>query len=479
MSLIASARTLPHLMAAHALLITSDLHQNNYALSKLLAPLSSLHLNYATSLFLRIQNPNAFLSNTIIRARANGPDPRSALSLFAHSPHHDAHAFAFALIACANSTSLWEGRQLHSQVTRNGMACGDCFLRSNLVRLYVQCGRLADARLVFDETPGCVRDNVIWHAIIHGYVREGRCTDAFALFNDMQIEGVGVDRFVATTMLTACAHVGALRQGRWVHELLSSGVEVDDYVGTALVDMYAKCGCIERAVKVFDEMPEKNVHSWTAMIVGLAMHGMAAHALRCFDKMQALRIRPDPVTLLGVLTACSHGGMVEEGLSLFSSMVNKYNIEPEHPHYGCIVDMLCRAGRLNEAFDFVKAMPIRPRASVWGALLSACKAKGEVGLAERAVEELAGFEQCMDGAYTELANLYACVGRRGDAKGVREVMGSERVRKTPGCSVIEVGGEVSEFVAGDEVHPLMAQIREVLAVLNWHMIKVDEKILKV
>lgn len=254
----------------------------------------------------------------------------------------------------------------------------------------------------------------------------------------------------------------------------------DVFIGTSLVDMYAKCGCIDRAVDVFDEMPSRNVFSWAAMVGGFAMHGLAKEAIRCLERMEEEDgLRPDGVVLLGVLSACSHAGLEEEGRRLLTSMEKKYGVAPKHEHYSCRVDLLCRAGQLYEALELVREMPMKPLASVWGTLLSGSRIHGNVELAELAAEELLrlegdGIVDEDDGVYVQLSNVYLSVKRREDARRVRTMMGSRGIKKTPGCSVIEVDGQANEFVAGDEAHPLRLHIHSMLKLLYHNIVHLSE-----
>ncbi|KAF9607571.1 hypothetical protein IFM89_036933 [Coptis chinensis] len=248
---------------------------------------------------------------------------------------------------------------------------------------------------------------------MNGCLRYGMDVEAVSAFRDMLSSGVELDEYCVATGLTACAHSGALRQGMWIHEYDKKRDEFseDVFVGTALVGMYAKCGCIDKAVEAFRRMRKRNEFSWAAMIGGFTLHGFAKEAIHCLDRMiMEDGLRPDGVVLLAVLTACTHAGCEEEGWLLLRNMKALYGIVPKHEHYSCIVDLLCRPGRLNEALELIQTMPMRPLASVWGSLLSACKTHINVELAELAVERLlqikhdSGAQE--DGAYVQLPNIY-------------------------------------------------------------------------
>lgn len=288
---------------------------------------------------------------------------------------------------------------------------------------------------------------------------------------------VELDEWCAVTALTACTHLGALWQGKWIHEYVKKrkGFESDMFIGTAFVDMYAKCGCLDMAVKVFEKMPRKNVFSWAAMIGGFAVHGQAGKAIHCLERMQVDDgLRPDGVFLLGVLTACTHAGLQKEGELLLHNMESQYGILPKHEHYSCVVDLLCRAGKLREAYQLIRRMPMEPLASVWGALLSGCRIHNNVDLAELAVNELVLLENedktGQDGVYVQLSNIYLAARKTEDAIRIRKMIGDRGIRKTPDCSIIEVDGRVNEFVSGD-VHSCRAEICAMLDLLSFNYIQ--------
>lgn len=309
---------------------------------------------------------------------------------------------------------------------------------------------------------------------MNAHIRGGLPSDAVHLFRDMLLAGIEPDEFTVTTALTACAHSGAFREGVWIHEYIKKKESFlnDTFIASALVSMYAKCGCIEEAVRVFDAVPEKNTHMWATMVGGFAVHGLAKEAICCLGQMQEDGLHPDGIVLLGALAACAHAGLVEDGLRLLAEMETCYSVKPEHEHYSCAVDMLCRVGRLNDALGLIHGMPMRPLASVWGSLLTGCRTYGNVELAELAVSELqriADGNGDDEGVYVQLSNIYLCADRREEARRVRKLIGSRGIKKLPACSAIEVNGEVSSFVAGDQVHPLRLEIWRMLEILMDHM----------
>ncbi|GMY13563.1 pentatricopeptide repeat-containing protein At3g28660-like [Fagus crenata] len=484
MSLAQRCTTMRQFKPIHAIFLTHGLHHNNYALSKLLSFCALSHtgsLSYASLIFTQmIQTPNSFIYNTLIRAYSRCSQPQLSLHYFhlmlkdCSNLVPDHHTFHFVLLGCANAKWVVLGKQTHNWIVKNGLVLFDDHVQTALIRLYVECKVLDDARKVFDEIP-CL-DVIQWNVLMNGYVKCNMGYEALKVFRDVLMTGIEPDEFCVTTMLSACAQTGALWQGKWIHEYVKKrkGMESDVFVATALVDMYAKCGCIGMAEEVFEGMPKRNVFSWAAMIGGLAVHGYAREAIHCLERMEVDDgIRPDGVVLLGVLVACTHAGLQEEGQLLLHDMEDRYGIRPKHEHYSCVVDLLCRAGRLDEALQLIRRMPMKPLASVWGALLSGCRIHNNVDLAELAVEELVMLENDgaeEDGAYVQLSNIYLGARRGEDARRIRRIIGDKGLKKTPGCSMIEVDGKVSEFVSGDVSHLHRAQICAMLELLSLELV---------
>uniref|UniRef100_A0A2P2II36 Pentatricopeptide repeat-containing protein At5g66520-like n=1 Tax=Rhizophora mucronata TaxID=61149 RepID=A0A2P2II36_RHIMU len=320
-----------------------------------------------------------------------------------------------------------------------------------------KCGVVSEARELFNDMQ--VKDEITWSAMIDGYVKGGCFKEALEVFVVMQREEIRPSKFALSSGLAACANLGALGQGRWVHAYLEKNfIKLDSISGTALVDMYAKCGRVDMAWDVFEKMRVKEVFTWNAMISGLALNGRAEEAIEFFFRMLRGNFRPNGITFVGVLNACAHAGMVSRGLEIFHSMKTVFDVEPEMEHYGCLVDLLGRAGHLAEAEDLILSMPMKPSAAVWGALLGACRKHGDVELGERVGKILLELEPLNSGRYALLSNIYAKAGRWDDVADVRKLMKERGVKTTPGSSVIELEGIVHEFKMGDGSHPQMKEI---------------------
>ncbi|XP_021911057.1 pentatricopeptide repeat-containing protein At3g04750, mitochondrial-like [Carica papaya] len=282
------------------------------------------------------------------------------------------------------------------------------------------------------------------------------------LFNNMVAENIMPDNLTMVNLVSAVAEAGALDEGRRIHGwIVRMSIEVDAFLGAALIDMYCKCGSIERAFMVFKSLTEKDVTVWTAMITGFAFHGYGNKALELFAEMQK-HVMPNNVTLVAILTACSHSGLLDLGLKIFNTMNKNYGIQPEIKHYGCLVDLLGRSGRLAEAKDVVEKMPMKPSRSIWGTILSACRAHGNLEMAETALTELLKLEPEKEGGYILLSNMYASKGNWSYSDKIRELMVRSRVKKTAGCSSLVVDGAIHNFVAADNQHPEWRDIKYAL-----------------
>uniref|UniRef100_A0ACD5TED3 Uncharacterized protein n=1 Tax=Avena sativa TaxID=4498 RepID=A0ACD5TED3_AVESA len=320
--------------------------------------------------------------------------------------------------------------------------------------MYAKCGDAAAALRCF-RTMAPSKNVVTWNTMISAHARAGEPREALSLFREMleqeqKQKSARPDDATFVAVLGACARLGALDAGMWVHahyaRRTGRNAAADGVVGNALLDMYAKCGAVEQAAEVFDAMARRDVYTYTSMISGLAAHGRGEDALALFADMRRAGVRPNEVTFLGVLSACCHAGFVEDGLRHLDAMWEVHGVAPGVEHYGCVVDMLGRAGRLDEAEDLVSVMPVRPDAPIWGSLLSACRAHGHIDRAERVMRRMAG-EDTDAGDYVLMSNMYASNGRHGKALRVRRQMRRSKVDKVPGCSLIEIDGVVHEFQA--------------------------------
>ncbi|XVF00214.1 hypothetical protein REPUB_Repub03eG0265900 [Reevesia pubescens] len=501
--LIEQCRTMSQIKQMQSHLIVSATLLDPFAAGKFIsffAVSSNADLCHAYKLFISLPNRTTFLWNTIIRAFVQQNENSTALSLYKNMlrsgflPNN--YTFSFVLRACTHNTSM--GLASHAQLIKLGWESYD-FVLNGLIHLYAnwssmdaarklfdvsthrdiitwtalingyfKSGQVECARALFDQMPE--RNAVSWSAMINGYVQMGMFRVALELFNGMQLSGLPPNHAGIVGALTSCAFLGALDHGRWIHAYVDrNGMELDRVLGTALVDMYAKCGCIEIACSVFDEMPYKDVFAFTSLISGLANHGRSASAIELFARMQSEGVVPNEVTFVCVLSACSRIGLVDEGLRIFNCMSKVYGIEPGVQHYGCLVDLLGRAGLLEEAKKLVREMPMEPDSYVLGALLNSCRVHGDVELGKETVESLV--ERGLDhgGVHVLLSNIYASSNHWDWVVKVRKEMGAKKVRKVPGCSLIEIDGRVCEFIAGDTSYLLIEKVKLFLLGIDNHL----------
>ncbi|KAF3787535.1 Pentatricopeptide repeat-containing protein [Nymphaea thermarum] len=432
---------------------------NTLPLTKLLSftPLSSCgDIRCTNSIFTSMNSPSTYLCNAIIRGYAGSTTPEKSILLFCAlrelGVETDHFTYTFLLKACSSLRATAEGKQIHGLVCKAGLVC-DCYVQNSLIHMYCRGSELSAARQVFAKMPE--RDVVSWTSMMSGYAANDRSLDALLLLKQMEADGLEPNEATVLAVLRACADLGALSLGRKLHDFIQrKGFDSNARVFTALIDMYAKCGRIDLASEVFDGSPRVDVFSWTAMISGLAIHGLCESALECFARMQSLEIQPDEMTLTAVLAACRNAGWVSEGMKLFKSMEASYGVIPTIQHYGCIVDLLARAGQLEEAEKLIEAMPMEADAVLWRTLVWGCRLHGDITRGERLVtQKLLAHETDDSGNYVLLCNLYASAKKWQEKARVRKLMKARKIEKPPGTSMIEVNGTIHEFLAGDSEHP--------------------------
>ncbi|GAB4841894.1 hypothetical protein Ancab_011850 [Ancistrocladus abbreviatus] len=492
--------TMAELKQYHSQIVRLGLSSDNDAMGRVIkfcAASESGDLVYARRLFDEMADPDAFIYNTLIRGYLQHNLIRDCIFLYLQMLYDSItpNNFTFPPLvrACSVDSRIVEGRQIHAHVLKFGFK-DDGFSQNNLIYMYMSFGLLEEARRVFDQMPR--KDAVSWTTLISGYsrwdlvddayevfrsmpeknsaswnamiatfVQHNQFHEAFALFNEMRSEKIELDKFVAASMLSACTGLGALKQGEWIHEYISkNGIELDGKLTTTIIDMYCKCGRLEKAFEVFNGSPSKGISTWNCMIGGLAIHGKGKAAIGLFEQMEEKMVAPDDITFLNVLCACAHAGLVEEGHYFFHYMTELYGIEPKSEHFGCLVDLLGRAGLLEEARKLIDEMPMKVDAGVLGALVGACKIHGNIDMGESIGEKLIELDPDNSGRYVLLANLYSHAGKWQDVARIRKLMNDRGVKKAPGFSIVELEGISSKFVAGGRGHP---ETRDIYA-------KVDE-----
>ncbi|KAL9329420.1 hypothetical protein ACSQ67_004423 [Phaseolus vulgaris] len=473
--IVECCRTLNQAKQVHAHIYRNNLEQCSYVITKLLRFVTSLTQvplhSYPRLLFAQVHNPNPFLWTAFIRAYALRGPLSQALRLFCSmrkrriSPVSFTFSALFSASGAARDTLL--GAQLHAQTLLLGGFDSDIYVNNAMIDMYVKCGFMRCARKVFDEMPERdvvswtelivayarrgdmkaaqdlfdglpVKDMVAWTAMVTGYAQNAMPKDAVEVFRRLLDEGVEIDEVTLVGVISACAQLGASVYAKWIRDIAESsgfGPGSSVLVGSALIDMYSKCGNVEEAYNVFKGMRERNVFSYSSMIVGFAIHGRVHAAIKLFYDMLETEVKPNHVTFVGVLTACTHAGLVDLGQQLFATMEKCYGVAPTAELYACMADLLGRAGYLEKVIRLVETMPMKPDGAVWGALLGASYVHGNPDVAEIASKHLFELEPDNLGNYLLLSNTYASVGRWDD---------------------------VSRFAAGDLKHPQINEIKKEL-----------------
>ncbi|XP_050223318.1 putative pentatricopeptide repeat-containing protein At1g56570 [Mercurialis annua] len=375
----------------------------------------------------------------------------------------NSYSFSIAVRACASIGSYNYGQQIHAAVIKQGCESSLPVLNS-IVDMYCKCGHLSKANQYFNEMPR--KDLITWNALISGYERFDPI-EALFIFSQLESNGFSPDCNTFTSITAACANLAVLSCGQQVHGgIIRRGLDREVALANALIDMYAKCGSVTDSHKIFIELSCKNLVSWTSMMIGYGAHGYGKEVVELFDEMIESGIQPDQIVFMAVLSACSHAGLVDHGLRYFNSMIVDYNIEPDLEIYGCVVDLLGRAGRVEEAYNLMESMPFMPDESVWCALLNACKAHGIPSLAATQVLDL---RPKLSGTFLMLSNIYASEGKWGEFARVRKLMKGMGNKKEVGRSWIEVRDKVYSFVVGDKVGDEIERVYEVSKWLIQHM----------
>lgn len=412
-------------------------------------------LVYGMRLFEKMRTQDVVSWTTIITTLVQMGQEEHAIEAFMKMKGSDVspneYTFAAIISGVANLAITECGEQLHAHVLRIGLV-DSLSVANSIITMYSKCGQLTSASMVFHGMTR--RDIVSWSTIIAAYSQGGYGEEAFEYLSWMRREGPKPNEFAFASVLSVCGSLAILEQGKQLHaHVLSVGLEHTAMIQSALINLYSKCGSIKDASKIFDVAENEDIVSWTAMINGYAEHGCSQKAIDLFVKIHTCGLKPDSVTFIGVLTACSHAGLVDLGFRYFNLMINEYRINPSKEHYGCMIDLLCRAGRLNDAECMIKSMPFQWDDVVWSTLLRACRVHGDVDRGIRAAEEILKLDPNCAGTHITLANIYASKGRLSESANVRKLMKSKGVIKEPGWSWIKVKNLLSAFVAGDRSHP--------------------------
>ncbi|XP_057509483.1 pentatricopeptide repeat-containing protein At4g13650 [Actinidia eriantha] len=453
----------------HTQVIKTGFQPNVYVCSVLIDMYSKHEkLDTAHKIFRRLNEVDVVSWTTMIAGYARHDLFFEALKLFEEMQDQgirsDNIGFSSAISACTGIQSINQGQQIHAQSIVSGYTL-DLSVGNALVCLYARCGRIKDAYLAFDKIIS--KDDISWNGLISGFAQSGHCEEALKMFSQMNQAGVEPNMFTFGSAVSAAANIANIKQGKQVHaRIIKMGYDIETEASNVLITLYAKCGSLDDAKREFLEMPEKNEVSWNAMITGYSQHGCGMEAIELFEEMKRLQVMPNHVTFVGVLSACSHVGLVDKGLNYFKTMKDEHGLVPKPEHYVCVVDILGRAGLLQRARKFIEGMPIEPDAMVWRTLLSACTVHKNMEVGEFAACRLLELEPEDSASYVLLSNMYAVAGKWDRRDSTRQVMKERGVKKEPGCSWIEVKNSIHTFFVGDRLHPLADKIYEFLDDLN-------------
>ncbi|KAI4306051.1 hypothetical protein L6164_029363 [Bauhinia variegata] len=411
--------------------------------------------------------------NSIIAAYEQNNDPITALGFFKDMQLIGIQSDLLTVVSLASIfgqlSNKKNSRSIHGFVMRHEWLDKDVVIGNSLVNMYAKLGDMDCARIVFEQLP--VKDIISWNTLITGYAQNGLACEAIDAYNMMtRCSNIIPNQGTWVSILPAYSHVGALQQGMKIHgRLIKNCLYLDVYVNTCLIDMYGKCGRLDDAMSLFYEVSRETPVPWNAIISCHGIHGHGEDALKLFKDMLAEGVMPDHVTFVSLLSACSHSGLVDEGQRCFDVMQREYKIRPSLKHYGCMVDLLGRAAYLDKAYNLVTNMPVQPDASIWGALLGACRIHGNVELGKYASDRLFEVDSENVGYYVLLSNMYANVGKWEGVVKVRSLARDRGLRKTPGWSSIVVGSKVEVFYTGNQTHPKCMEIYEELSILTARM----------
>ncbi|KAF3327171.1 pentatricopeptide repeat-containing protein [Carex littledalei] len=416
---------------------------------------------YACRIFNRMAVKNEVTWSALIGGYLLCERISEALDLFTQMLIEDSFCLshttmASVLRACAKVADLDLGRQLHAFLVKSGLI-SDLTAANSLLSMYAKSTRIDDAMNLFGEM--FVKDNVTYSALISGCVQNGNAQDALRVFKNMRLNNIKPDGMTMMGIIPACSHMAALQHGKCSHAYaLVNGLGSDTVICNALIDMYAKCGRIDLSRKVFDKMPVRDVVSWNTMIAAYGTHGLGKDAISLFSPMTTEGFVCDDITFICLISACSHSGLVTEGKRLFNQMAQNYGITPRLEHYIAMVDLLGRGGFLNEAYNFITKMPLKPDVRVWGALLGACRIHKNIELGREVSARIQKLGHDGTGNFVLLSNIYSSAGRFYEAARVRIIQRDKGFKKSPGCSWIEIKGFLHAFTGGDRSHPSSADI---------------------
>ncbi|KAK7359599.1 hypothetical protein VNO77_01560 [Canavalia gladiata] len=407
--------------------------------------------------------------NAMITGYSQSGSHLEALELFTRMCQNDIKPDVYSFCCVFNSIAALKCpkslKETHGMALKCGFDAMQTSASNALADAYAKCESLEAGEKVFNRTEE--KDIVAWTTMVTAYCQYSEWGKALAIFSQMRNEGFVPNHFTLSSVITACGGLSLLEYGQQIHGITcKSSLDTETCIESALIDMYAKCGNLMGAKKIFERICNPDTVSWTAIISTYAQHGLAKDALELFKKMEQSDAKVNTITLLCILFACSHGGMVEQGLKIFHQMEETYGVVPETEHYACIVDLLGRVGRLDDAVEFINNMPIEPNEMIWQTLLGACRIHGNTKLGESAAKKILSTRPEYPSTYVLLSNTYIESGLYEDGVSLRDMMKERGIRKEPGCSWISIRGEIHKFYAGDQQHPQKDKVYTMLEALT-------------
>ncbi|KZV54221.1 chlororespiratory reduction 2 family protein [Dorcoceras hygrometricum] len=468
-------KSLSDAFTVHKNLTENGFDQDPFLATKLINMYSELNsVEHACQVFDEISNRTIYVWNALLRALSLSGYGEKVLRLYRKMNRigirSDRFTYTYALKACVVSeSSVSRGKEIHAHILRHGYE-SSVHIMTTLVDMYAKYGCGENANCVFCSMP--VKNIVSWSAMIACFAKNGRAFEALEIFREMMLESEDMlpNSVTMVSVLQACAALAALEHGKLIHAyILRKGLDSILPVMSALVTMYARCGDLDLAKHVFNQMSRRDVVAWNSMISSYGIHGFGSEARNVFHEMVMLGVSPTPISFVSVLGACSHSGLVDEGKSLFDSMVREYGIDPTVEHYACMVDLLGRANRFDEATKIIENIGDKAGAKVWGSLLGSCRIHCYVELAERASEKLFELEPMNAGNYVLLADIYTEAKMWDEVKRVKKLLEIRGLRKVSGCCWIEVKRKIYSLKSVDELNPQIEQIHALLVKLSMEM----------
>ncbi|RZS21790.1 hypothetical protein BHM03_00054495 [Ensete ventricosum] len=416
--------------------------------------------------------------NTMIATHTRHGEDMQALHLFLQMRREGSSLSEFTLssvlCACAARGAVTESQQLHALALKTA-ADSNVFVGTAVLDVYAKCKMIRDARLVFDAMPE--KSPVTWSSMVAGFAQSDLYEEAVWFFRHAHKMGVELTQFTLSAALSACASIAASTEGKQLHSVaVRGGFAANLFVATSLIDVYSKCGCIREAYSVFRNVEDENIVLWNAMITGFSKHARPHEAMMLFEKMRQRGIQPNEVSYVSVLSACGHVGLVEEGRGYFDLLLRDAVVRPNALHYSCMVDVLGRAGRIDEAWELMRRVPFGGSASMWGSVLNSCRVHGNVELAKIAAQHLFELEPDNAANHVLLSNIYAAGKRWGEVAVARKCLKDSGARKEIGRSWIDVRGKVHSFVVGETKHPRISEIYAKLEGLRSEMNRLAYKV---